>query len=429
MARLDEITTRNLALVRERELPPLLPDPEPRAKQVPLVSVDDHFLETGDILTERVPRALVDRVPRIVDEGGTLSWLFEGGYRYPLTVKVTSVVGRHVDDWTHEAVRFEEIRPAAYDVDERVRDLDIAGIDASLCFPSIAFGFCGQRLALMKDAEAGLAAVRAYNDWVIDGWCGRHPTRFIPQQLPWLQDPVVAAEEIRRNAERGFKAVTFSENPEKLGLPSIHTPHWDPFFRACEETETVVDLHVGSSSEILRPSSDGPGEVEAALFPLNAAMAAVDWMYALVPLRFPGIKIVFSESGIGWVPMILERLDRGRTQRGEKTQAWPSDAPMPSEVFRRNFWVTSLEDPAGFALRDRIGVDRIMMECDYPHADTTWPDSQATVLEQLGHLDRDELVKITAGNAASLYRHDVPALTGATASATASATATAAATR
>ena len=102
--------------------------------------------------------------------------------------------------------------------------------------------------------------VRAWNDWHLEDWAGAYPDRIIPCQIPWLLDPELAADEIRRNAARGFKAVSFPENPEPLGLPSIHTGYWDPLLAACEETDTVVCLHVGSSGATPTTSSDAPGD-------------------------------------------------------------------------------------------------------------------------------------------------------------------------
>ena len=254
----------------------------------------------------------------------------------------------------------------------------------------------------MKDRALGLLALRAYNDWIIEAWTAPHPDRMIPCQLSWLLDPDVAATEIRRNAERGFKAVSFSENPEKLGLPSVYQAHWDPFFRACEETDTVVNLHVGSSSETLVPSSDSPVAVLAALFPVNGLAAAIDWLFAGVPVRFPSIKIAFSEGGIGWVPMLLDRL------RYMERYGWDwaeFGAVPPVEVVRRNYWFTTFGDPTTLELRHAIGVDRIMVEVDYPHGDSTWPDTQSLLQSQFCGIPADETDLMTHINASRLYRH------------------------
>ena len=141
--------------------------------------------------------------------------------------------------------------------------MDLDGVYASVTFPSMVWGFCGQKIWGLKDPELALACVRAYNDWVFEDWAGPYPERIIPAAVTYMPDPQLAADEVRRNAARGFKAVHFSENPEKLGLPSIHTTHWEPFFQACEETETVVNLHLGSSSNRPSASSDTPVSVTA----------------------------------------------------------------------------------------------------------------------------------------------------------------------
>jgi predicted TIM-barrel fold metal-dependent hydrolase len=248
--------------------------------------------------------------------------------------------------------------------------------------------------------------MRAFNDWILDEWAGTYPERIIPCQVAWLGDPDVAAAEIRRNAERGFKAVSFSENPEKLGLPSIHKDWWHPFLRACEETGTVVNLHVGSSSETLVPSSDSPGAVLGALFPVNGMAAATDWLFAKVPVRFPDIRIAMSEGGIGWVPMLLDRLAYMARHRDSRSEF---GGLPPGEVLLRNFWFTTFSDPTTLELRHHVGVERIMFETDYPHTDSSWPDTQALLADQLGGMPTHEADLITHGNAVALYRHPLPA--------------------
>jgi predicted TIM-barrel fold metal-dependent hydrolase len=384
----------------------LLPDPEPRPPRYLLISVDDHLVEPRDVFLGRLPASLAEHAPRVVeDDEGVEWWLIEG--RKEPNIGANSVVGRPREEWSAEPTRYDEMRRGVWDIHERVRDMDINGVYASLCFPSMVFGFAGQRFLHMKDRELGLACVKAYNDWIIEEWASPYPERIIPCQVPWLRDPSVAAEEVRRNAARGFKAVAFTENPELLGLPSIHSGHWDPFLAACEETDTVVNLHVGSSSQITRPSTDSPPDVTIALFTVNALTASVDWLFSRIPVRFPGIKVVFSEGGFGWVPMVLDRLEYLETRT--VTLTWQGVDVTPAEAFRRNFWFTSYWDPSSFALRDRIGLDHLMIESDYPHADTTWPDTQARMAEQLEGMPEADVRRITHENAAALYRHPLPA--------------------
>jgi predicted TIM-barrel fold metal-dependent hydrolase len=223
----------------------------------------------------------------------------------------------------------------------------------------------------------------------------------IPCQLAWLADPVVAAEEIRRNARRGFAAVSFSENPEKLGLPSLYGREWDAFFRACEETETVVNLHVGSSSETIVPSRDSSPAVLGALFPINGMATAADWLFAGIPVRFPNLKIAMSEGGIGWVPMLVDRIEYMARVLDYRADF---GALSPVDVLRRNFWFTTFSDPSTLALRKMIGVDHIMFETDYPHTDSSFPETQELLAEQVLDMTPEEIEQITHRNAARLYR-------------------------
>ena len=144
--------------------------------------------------------------------------------------------------------------------------MNVNGVLGSMCFPSMT-GFCGQLFSRTPDRELGLRLLQGYNDWHIDEWCGTYPGRFMPLALVPIWDPELMAAEVRRVAAKGCRAVTFSENPTKLGYPSFHTDHWDPFWRACEETGTVVCLHIGSSSSISVTSDDAPVDVMITVTP------------------------------------------------------------------------------------------------------------------------------------------------------------------
>ncbi len=172
------------------------------------------------------------------------------------------------------------MRPGCYDIHERIRDMNANGVLGSLCFPSMP-GFCGQLWARVEDKDLAKALLQGYNDWHIDEWCGAYPGRFIPLALPALWDPDEMAAEVRRVAAKGCHAVTFSENPEKLGYPSFHSEHWDPFWQACSDEGTVVCLHIGSSSQMVITSAEAPINVMITLQPMNIVQAASD--LAVVP--------------------------------------------------------------------------------------------------------------------------------------------------
>jgi predicted TIM-barrel fold metal-dependent hydrolase len=386
----------------------LLPDPEPRTILAPVISVDDHLIEPPDLFVGRMPSVLADRAPRVVErENGDEYWLFEGR-EYP-NVGLNAVVGRSREEWSMEPARFDEMRPGCFDIDARVADMDIAGIWASLCFPSLVAGFCGAVFGGATDHELGLACTRAWNQWHREVWAGTHPGRIIPLQLPWLQNVTVGAAEVRANAELGFRAVSFPEFPAQLGLPSIFSDHWDPFLGACEETGTVICLHTGASGWAPLPSPAPPFELLPTVFPVNALLAAAEWLWSGVPLRFPELRVSLSEGGIGWVPMLMDRVDYvlDHSASGSESATWTSDL-RPSEVLGRNFWFCTIDDPSMTPLLDRIGVDHVMLECDYPHADSTWPDTQAVLASCFGGLPEATIRKVAGGNAAALFDHPLP---------------------
>jgi predicted TIM-barrel fold metal-dependent hydrolase len=385
----------------------LLPDPEPRPRHYTIISVDDHLIEPADVFEGRVPAALADKAPRVITlDDGRETWVYEEGF-YP-QVGLNAVAGRPKAEWSMEPARFDEMRRGCYDIEARVRDMDLDGIYASLCFPSLIAGFAGTIFANSKDQELGLACLRAWNDWHIDEWAGPHPDRIIPLQLAWLRDPEIAAADVRRNAERGFKAVSFPENPVDLKLPSVHTDHWDPFLRACEETQTVICLHNGSSSWTAARSPGAPLELYTSLFSVNAIAAAADWLWARIPTRFPEIRVAFSEGGIGWVPMLIDRIDYVLDHSAVGSNGWDDPNLAPTDALRRNFWFCTIDIPTTMSLRDHIGIDHICLESDYPHADSTWPDTQLNAVAGLRDFTPTEVRKVTWENASRLFRHPVP---------------------
>jgi predicted TIM-barrel fold metal-dependent hydrolase len=383
-----------------------LPEPEKSSRKYTVISADDHIVEPPDTFEGRLPKKFGDRAPHVVTKSdGKQTWVFDG-QELP-NVGFNAVVGRPVDEYSFEPVTFDEMRRGAWDIHERIKDMDVNGVYASVNFPSFLPGFGGVRLQqTSKDAELSEAAVRAWNDWHLEAWAGPYPDRIIPCQIPFYLDVEVGAKMIYENAERGFKAISFCEAPEKLGMATIHSGHWDPMLRACAETETVVNLHIGSAGASPSTNADAPSDVPGVLFFAYAMFAAVDWLYSLVPVRFPDIKLCLSEGGIGWVAGLLDRLDHMESYH-DMYGTWTEEL-TPAEVFIRNFWYCAVEDPSSFVQRERIGVENILLESDYPHCDSTWPHTQRTIEEQIGTLPADDIKKITWENASKLYRHPVP---------------------
>lgn len=386
----------------------LLPDPEPRPIRHTIISVDDHLVEPPDMFDGRLPARLQSDAPKVVETvDGHEVWEFDGQIFFQ--VGLNAVVGRDPRDWLVEPTRFEHMRPGCYEPDSRVRDMDLNGVWASVNFPSQITGFCGSVFSRCSDPELGLSVTRAWNDWFHDEWWSRHPERFVPLGITYLGDAVLAAAEIRRNAARGFTAVTLPEQPHRIGLPSLFSGWWDPIVEACADTDTVICLHVGSTGVVAMPPDAPMVPLAATLFGQLALNACAEWLWSGYPVRHPALKIAMSEGGIGWVAMLHDRLENMVNRSGYGS--YFDGNLRPAEVLRRNFWFCTIDDPSTLATRATVGVDHIMFETDYPHGDGTWPDSQRVFDDVFGGLGTDEIAMISHETAAALFRHPLPAPT------------------
>jgi predicted TIM-barrel fold metal-dependent hydrolase len=387
---------------------PLLPDPEPREVRYTLISVDDHLMEPPDTFEGRMPAKFAERAPRVIEtEEGHQVWSVDGTPYFQ--VGFMCVAGRPREDHRFEPARFDEVRPGCWRIDDRIKDMDINGVWASVNFPSGVTGFGGTLFSEMKDGEFGLACVRAWNDWLFEAWHSPYPDRIVPLGITYLADPEQGAEEIRRNAKRGFTAVTLPEQPHQQGLPPVFDKYWEPIIRACAETQTVLNLHVGSSGFAKMPSGAPMLELGATLFQAMAFQSCAEWLWSGWPARYPELRIAMSEGGIAWVAGLIDRLDNIMARSGYG-QGWPARDVTPSECLRRNFWFCMIDDPSTISTRHAIGVENILCESDYPHGDGTWPDTQRVLEKLIGDLPAEEIRMMTHENAAKLYRHPLPAV-------------------
>jgi predicted TIM-barrel fold metal-dependent hydrolase len=368
-----------------------------------LVSVDDHVVEPPDLFANHLAAKYADLAPQFVTRAdGTNAWVYEG--QEISNVALNAVAGRPREEYGMEPTSLDQLRPGCYDIDERVKDMDANGVLGSLCFPSFP-QFCGQLFARTEDKDVALAMIQAYNDWHIHEWCGRHPGRFIPCVLPAIWDPEVLAAEVRRTAKLGAHAVTFSENPSKLGWPSLHSDHWDPFWQACSDEEVVVCLHIGSSSQLVITSDDAPIDCLITLTPVNIVQAATDLIFSPMLRKFGQLKVALSEGGIGWIPYFLERIDHNY----ERHHAWTGmdfGDRLPSEVFNEHVLTCFIDDEFGLASRDFLRMDHVMWECDYPHSDSPWPFAPEALAPQVAGLTADEIAGVTHLNAMRHFSYD-----------------------
>ncbi|MFI5718692.1 amidohydrolase family protein [Nocardia sp. NPDC051750] len=369
-----------------------------------LVSVDDHIIEPPDMFANHLPAKYADEAPRLMHmDNGADMWKFRD--RVIPNVALNAVAGRPKEEYGLEPEGLDEIRPGCYDVDERVKDMNAGGVLAQMNFPSFP-GFAA-RLFATEDSDFSLALVQAYNDWHIDEWCGAYPGRFIPMALPVIWDAELCAQEVRRVAKKGVHSLTFTENPAALGYPSFHHEDWNPLWKALVDTDTVLNVHIGSSGKLSIPAADSPPDVMITLQPMNIVSAAADLLWSRPVKEYKDLKIALSEGGTGWIPYFLERVDRTFDMHSTWTMQ-DFGGKLPSEVFREHFLTCFISDPVGVRLRNDIGIDNIAWEMDYPHSDSMWPGApeELDTIFKAENVTDDEIQKMTHLNAMKWYSFD-----------------------
>ena len=372
-----------------------------------LVSVDDHVCEPPEMWERHVPAKWKERAPRLLHkQDGSDVWVFEGA-QIP-NVGLNAVAGRRPEEYGMEPTALSQLRRGCYDVDARVDDMNANGVLGSLCFPTVP-GFVGELFGRQADAgngELAITMLRAYNDWHIDEWCGKHPGRFIPLAIPPIWDPAEMGREVHRVARKGCHAITFADNPGGLGRPSLHSEHWDPFWKACADEGTVVCIHIGSGTRMNLQDPGAPIEVMIAGTPITLFNCATELVFSEIFNKFPALKIALSEGGIGWIPYFLERIDYVHHHHHRWTLHGFPNGKKPSDVFREHIITCFIDDAAGVRNRDLIGIDNVTWECDYPHSDSTWPKAPETLWASLAGIPDDDIHKITWRNTTRHFQYD-----------------------
>ncbi|HEY2428080.1 MAG TPA: amidohydrolase family protein [Acidimicrobiales bacterium] len=375
-----------------------------RAEDMILISVDDHIAEPADMFDAHVPARYRDQAPRVeTDEHGFQQWWY--GDRKGRNLGLNAVAGKPPEMYNVNPQRYEEMRPGCWDVHERVRDMSAGGQLAGLNFPNWT-GFSGQVLNEGPDPDLNEIMIKAYNDWHVDEWCGAYPDRFIPCGILPLFDVERAAAEVRRLAAKGCHAVTYSENPAALKLPSIHSGYWDPLFAAASDEGTVLCLHVGSSSRVPRTSPDAPPSVAMGLSSAMSIYSLGDLMWADFWWRFPELRFSLTEGDIGWIPYFLQRADHIQARHSGWTGQRFPEGWGPAEVFRQRILCCFINDRIGVKLLDEFNLDNVCWESDFPHSDSSWPDGPEVLEGLLAHVPDDDINRITHGNAIRHYRFD-----------------------
>ena len=369
-----------------------------------LISVDDHICEPADMFHAHVPAKYRDRAPRVIeDDEGVQQWWY--GDLRGRNLGLNAAAGKSREFFNIDASRYDQMRPGCFNVHERVRDMNAGGQLAGLNFPNFT-GFSGQVLNMGPDPAVNEIMIQAYNDWHVDEWCGAYPDRFIPCGILPLFDVELAAKEMRRLAEKGCHAVTYSENPEALQMPSIHSDYWDPLFATASELDTVLCCHVGSSSRGAATSSDAPPSVTMALSAASTISTFGELIWATFWERFPNLKFSLTEGDIGWIPYFLCRAEHVHDRHSGWTMHEFPNGGGPTDVFNDHILCCFISETIGVELIDHFNIDNVCWESDFPHSDTNWPNAPESAAQVLSPLTAEQVAKITHENAMRHYQFD-----------------------
>jgi len=374
-----------------------------------VISVDDHVMEHPEVWTARMSKSKWgNRIPHVERQGdGTEIWVVDGK---PLDLQGAgspgvAAVGAILPDRVAEPQRWEDVPKAAYVPDERLKAMNVDGIDASALYPTVA-GLAGETFGRSGDPEFELACVQAYNDWIIEEWASASD-RFIPQCIVPIYPLEATVAEIKRAVGKGHKGVIFPAIPMHLReVPHINEPEYDLLWATCVDLGIPICFHAGSSTQIQFPAYEGlsPGLASALrniTRPVSSVIPVANFLYSKILMRFQELKVVFSETSLTWVAYELETADH----QFERQRLIEEGYTMtPSEMSKQSVYYTGWYDKTGIDTRKYIGTNNILWGTSFPLGTSTWPKTQDYINRAFADVDANDRKQILSGNAAALYK-------------------------
>jgi predicted TIM-barrel fold metal-dependent hydrolase len=381
-----------------------------------IVDADTHLTEPHDLWTSRAPKGWEDRVPQVRTVDGAPMWTIDGD---PIGgasgASVIGPDGGKMYGTEFMGMGIDQVHAGASQVGPRLAVMDEQGIYAQIVYPN-AVGFGGQRFANVVDPELQLMCATIFNDAMAEIQDESGQRMFPMALLPWW-DIDKAVKEIERVKALGLRGINTNADPHNDGLPDLGEHHWDPVWEACADLGLPVNFHIGASqtSSSWFGSMPWPSFDPERKLALGSLMVMISNFRTLGNLllsgvfeRHPKLNVVSVESGLGWIPFLLEGLDY------EVSETAPHIGDIlsmkPSEYFKRQVYVCYWFEQASMrGVLDQIGADRVLFETDFPHPTCLYPDSLARAVEPLADLDADVRRGILGGNAAKLYDIPLPA--------------------
>lgn len=377
-----------------------------------LVSCDDHLdlnMLPADVWTGRMAQSWGTRVPRVVEQAnGSALWMADGQSWGFWSGRPMGFTGPKPIHTAYDRGGIEDTTECRAGVPRlRLEDMNRDSVWAHVVF--------GPVTSIPAADEAFMSACyAAFNDWLYEDFCSAAPDRLIGvAMLP--PRPEAALAELTRLAKIG--GVKQANLQIAVAEPRLEDPRWEPLFALLEATGIVLSFHVTVFPGVTTAFDKYKGSPGATF--LHAKMFIEQFLDPFVDLfawgileRHPGLKIVIAESGVGWVPWVVEELDYRHMRLWECKTFWDDRGGIPhqmkpSELFKRQLYGTFQQSPTAMRLTDFWGPDNLLWASDYPHPDSIWPNSVRTIGETMGHMAKEDVRGLTGGNAAKLYGLDL----------------------
>ena len=356
----------------------------------PVISADSHFTEPADLWDLRVEPRFRGRAPHVVSREDTDVIVCDSADMFPVGV-IHGV--RYKGGDVQLNGRYADVPASGWDPDARLAELAVDGISSEVLYPTIAM-----RFFTISDAELQDACIRAYNTWAAE-FCRNHSTSFRAVGIIALEDMSRALREMERCRELGLVGVMIAFHP--AGDRPYDDEYYLPFWERAAALGLPVSLHTATERRVsvkLTPT-------ETFLQYTLVQRTLIGLIYAGVFDKYPNLQVVSVENDAGWAGNIIERMDyveikaRARNLQG----SGHLNREAPSHYWHNNIMYTFMRDKTAIAARDIIGVDRLMWSSDFPHGDSTWPESQQVIDEQLAGVPEKEQRMMLHDNAARLY--------------------------
>jgi uncharacterized protein len=367
------------------------------------ISADDHVQEHPHVWTARMSREKwQDRIPHVARMAdGSDVWLVDGRR---ISLSGVALASAAMADRSQEPNRWDDVPRVVFSASDRLRAMDMDGIDCSILYPSVS-GLAAETFGKLEDADLELACVQAYNDWLIDEWAAVSP-RFVAQCIAPIWPMEQTVREIKRAVAKGHKGVIYPSSPMELrAVPHINEPAYDPLWATCQDLGVPVCFHAGASAKIqLRPGDAFTPGVAAAFSNVVRSVSSIavvaNFLLSRVLDRFPRLKVVFAEGSLGWGAYEIEYADYQSDADGLPSEGY---ALKPSELFQRQCYFTCWYDRMSLRARRYLGSGNILWSSHFPLATSTWPNTRRHADRSFVDVPEQEKRQIQWENAARLY--------------------------